>query len=184
MDKRTLFLANLPPGVSADQLTAMFGEYGEVEKVELSTHAKTGAPVAQLTMKVEREATNAINAANGVDIGGRRLAVSHPEVDLSKDLTSRQRKTAEAICADLGEMEMIPARQIHMMVRLCGPAFAQAIVEEAKVLDAGEGMMTADGARRRSVGGVFFQLATGRMAPPVWQIVISRKGKPRAVPPA
>jgi len=157
--KRTLFLANLPQGVNADRLAALFGEYGEVETVELSTNVKTDAPVTLVTMKVEKDATKAINAANGIDIDGLRLAVSYPEVDLSKDLTSKQRKAAEAICADLGVTEEIPVREIHMMVRLCGSAFAQAIAEEAKALDAGNGMLTVDGSRRRTVGGVFFQLA-------------------------
>jgi len=178
MDRRAIYVANLSKGVAAEQLAALFGEHGEVENVELTTHSVTGAPVALVTMRVEREATRAINDLNGRDLDGRRLAVSYPEVDLSKNLTSKQRKVAEAIAADLGETEKVPLREIHMLVRLCGPAFARAIAEEAKAIHAGEGIMRADGSARRTVGGVFFLLARDRMALPVRRIVLDRKGKP------
>jgi hypothetical protein len=63
------------------------------------------------------------------------------------------------------------------MIQLCGASFAQALVKEAQEIEAGDGLMTADGERRRTLGGVFFYLARFRLAPPVRRIIYTRKGK-------
>ncbi len=67
------------------------------------------------------------------------------------------------IAAELGETEAAPKYEIDRIVEHCGEAFARAILAEAKAVEATGGMMTHDGSRRRTLGGIFFYLAHGRM---------------------
>lgn len=177
MNRNTLYVANLPAGADADQLVALLAGYGAVTSIEVLPPTEQSVPAAKVTMAVEKAATRALTELNGFELEGQRLAICYVEADPTRELTSKQRATAEQVAAELGESEKIPVRQIHMMVRLCGPAFATALVAEAKEIDAGDGLMTKDGSRRRSLGGVFFELAAARMSPAARESVVKRKGK-------
>lgn len=73
------------------------------------------------------------------------------------------RAAARAIAQRLGETERQPIAQIRAIIRLCGLEFAEKMVEEALAIEANGGLMTRDGQRRRTLGGVYFFLARGRM---------------------
>ncbi len=163
---------------------ALFGQYGAVLAVRFDTDQRSQERYALVTMDSEKNASRAAHALNGHRLEGRRLAVSYPQADLSRELTSKQRRAAEAVAAELGETEKVPVRQIMAMVQLCGSSFVQAILEEAKTVHASAGILTADGSRPRTLGGVFFYLARNRMAADVHQIVYNRKGKLPQPPPA
>jgi len=177
MAKNALYVANLAASVDERRLHDLFGEYGEVESVEFGTHELSGDRFALVALAVEKAATKANHGLNGREIDGCRLAVSYPEVDVTRELVPKHRKLAEAVCEELGETEKVPVRRIHTMVLLCGTSFVEAILEEAKQVAAGEGIKTTDGSRPRTVGGVFFYLARYRMSNAVRRIVYNRKGK-------
>ena len=174
---KILYGANFPPETDEETLRALFSEHGEVVSFTMGEDARAQQPYALVEMKSEKQTTRAMNKLNGYTLGGQRLAVSPAEPELSKDITARQRKTAAEIIATLEESEKVPVRQIEAIVRFCGGQFAQAILEEALEIDAGEGVLTSDGSRRRTKGGVFFYLARYRMSPAVRKIVYNRKGK-------
>ncbi len=174
---KVLYVANFPPEIDEETLRALFAEHGEVVSFSTEHDARTQQPYALVEMKSEKQTTRAMNKLNGYAIGEQRLAVSPAEPELSKDITARQRKTAAQIVAALEEEDKTPVRQIEAIVRFCGGQFAQAILEEAMEIDAGEGLPTSDGSRRRTKGGVFFYLARYRMSPAVRKIVYNRKGK-------
>jgi hypothetical protein len=138
---------------------------------------KIGQPYALVAMVSEKIATKAYNGLNGYALGDYRLVISFPDVVWGRELTAKNRKVVEDIVAALGEADEVPLRQIEAIVRLCGAGFAQAILAEALEVDAAEGLMTTDGAHRRTKGGVFFYLARYRMSSPVRRIVYNRKGK-------
>lgn len=171
-----LFAANLDEQVTAEELRALFAEHGEIVALETPAAQRPGELVAVVEMASEKQATRALNALNGAELRGKRLAVSYLVPDLDKDLTPRQRKTIEEIAARLEETEENALRQIEAIVYLCGGQFAQALVEEALALDAQEGLMTKEGTRRTK-GGIFFYLARFRMSPEARRIVYNRKGK-------
>ncbi len=173
----TLYVTNFTPETSEDDLRALFGEYGDVLAVTLDISERTGEPYAVVQMGAQKLATKALNALNGHAMGEFRLAVSYPEVDLSRELTSKQRHAMDDVLKTLEETEKVPVRQVEAMVRLCGLSFVEAIMREALAVDAGEGMLTSDGTQRRTKGGVFFYLARHRMAPPIRRIIYNRKGK-------
>ena len=171
-----LFVANLDETVTADDLRALFATHGEVTSVEVSTEPHVGQLVALVEMAAEKQATRALNALNGTELAGKRLYVSYCLPDLDKDMTPRQRKTAQQIAAILGESEARPLRKIEAIVYLCGGRFAEALAEEALAIDAQQGMFAADGTRRTK-GGVFFYLARFRMSPEARRIVYNREGR-------
>lgn len=174
---KQLFVANIPPDFTADDVVHLFAEHGDVVYVEVEMDAKAERPVAVVEMGSEKHATRATNNLNGFDIEGYRVAVSPLEVDYTKDLTARGKRTADDIIAALAEEEKVPVRQIEAIVRFCGGQFAQALLDEALLIEEGDGLMTADGTRRRSMGGVFFYLARYRMSPELRKLVYNRKGK-------
>jgi hypothetical protein len=172
-----LYVANLDPDITEGQLRDLFGQYGEVLAVDMTAEEKTGEHYAIVQMASEKVATKAYNGLNGYRWGDRYLTVSYPEVDLSRELTAKQRRSVEEIAETLGETDEVPLRQIEAIVRLCGVSFGHAVLKEALEIDASGGLMTSDGSHRRTRGGVFFYLARYRMSSPVRRIVYNRKGK-------
>ncbi len=71
--------------------------------------------------------------------------------------------TVSQIAKALGEVEEIPLTQIAGVVRVLGEDGAQALLKETLEIEAKGGQLLADGTRRRSPGGVFFQLARKRL---------------------
>ena len=77
----SIFVAKLDFGVSKEQLTQLFEEYGRVTKVNIPTDKETGKPrgFAFVEMPDADEANNAISALDGFEINRRRLAVKIAE---------------------------------------------------------------------------------------------------------
>jgi hypothetical protein len=64
----------------------------------------------------------------------------------------------EKIATTLGETDKSPLATIDRMVKVLGEEKSLAILEEALKIEAGEGMLTDNKSRRRTVGGTFFKL--------------------------
>ena len=69
------------------------------------------------------------------------------------------------IAATLQEHDKIPLKQIRHIVHVLGLATTEAIVAEALHIEANGGMLTTDGTRRRTLGGVFFFVVRTRISP-------------------
>jgi hypothetical protein len=70
-------------------------------------------------------------------------------------------EAVKTIAAKLGEVEREPLKKLKAVVKILGPEQALALCEKALDIDRGEGMLTQDGTRRRTPGGVFFYLVRG-----------------------
>lgn len=70
---------------------------------------------------------------------------------------------ADQIAAQLGETAFAPRRQIRRIVAVLGVAQTQALLTEALAIEARGGLLLPDGSRRRTPGGVFFQLVKARV---------------------
>lgn len=180
MGRETLYVANLADETDEGTIRETFSEYGEVTEITATHNERFDVRALLVTMSAEKSATRANSTLNGVEINGKRLAVSYPDVDMNaveRGLSKKARQTAESVCKALDEVYRKPVRRIHSMVLLCGHSFVNALLEEAQALYASEGMLTLDGTRKRSVGGVFFRLALPRMSPEIYRIVHPRGGK-------
>ena len=88
----------------------------------------------------------------------------------------------------LGETERAPQRQLEAVVRTLSVEVALRLLQEAQAIEAQGGLLTIDSSRRRTLGGVFFQLARQQMTPeqrraafgPLWQK--KRKQLPAGAP--
>ncbi|MCG3212291.1 MAG: hypothetical protein FOGNACKC_05939 [Anaerolineae bacterium] len=89
----------------------------------------------------------------------------------------------DTIAAALGETESTPVKTIGRLVRVIGEERAQALLEETLKLEAGDGMLTEDGQRRRTPGGTFFKLAKERLSTRERGKVFGPPPKPKAATP-
>lgn len=73
-----LFVGNLPYSMTEDELSAEFGAFGQIDEVAVITDRETGRPrgFAFVTMPDDAEAQKAIEALNGIEWGGRAIAVN------------------------------------------------------------------------------------------------------------
>jgi hypothetical protein len=94
-------------------------------------------------------------------------------------------ETVSNIAKALGEVEETPLTQIAGVVRVLGEEPSLLLLKETQDIEAKGGQLLADGTRRRSPGGVFFQLARKRL-PPEERKEIFRERKPASSdePPA
>lgn len=72
-------------------------------------------------------------------------------------------ETVQHIAQELNETEEKPISQIVQIVELLGDEEALTYLQKAQEIEAGEGMMTEKGDRRRTIGGVYFYLVRGGM---------------------
>jgi hypothetical protein len=97
--------------------------------------------------------------------------------------TDGEERVAAQIAAQLGETAFAPRRQIQRIVAVLGAARAQALLTEALAIEARGGMRLPDGSRRRTPGGVFFQLVKARAtARQRW--LLFRRRPPRRTKPS
>lgn len=73
------------------------------------------------------------------------------------------RETIARIADTLGETEPRQRDQIARVVEVLGVEDALALLNETQGIEASGGMLTADGSRRRSPGGVFLTILKNRL---------------------
>ncbi|MEZ4454910.1 MAG: RNA-binding protein [Nannocystaceae bacterium] len=80
-DPKKLFIGNLDFATTADQLSRLFGEEGEITDIFLPTDRATGRPrgFGFVTFADEESAARAMSRFDGQEVSGRRLRVSVAE---------------------------------------------------------------------------------------------------------
>jgi RNA recognition motif-containing protein len=72
-----IYVGNFPYSATEEEVEQLFGQHGEVISVALPTDRETGRPRGFGFVEMSNEdAAKAIQALDGVDFGGRNLAVS------------------------------------------------------------------------------------------------------------
>jgi hypothetical protein len=82
--------------------------------------------------------------------------------DMRESLPDPLYKFALNVAGKLGE-EGKSVKQIIRLIKLCGPVFVEAMWILTQDLMENGGLLTDDGSRKRTPGGVFFKLAKGYM---------------------
>ncbi len=72
-------------------------------------------------------------------------------------------QAVQNIAQALGETDRAVLAQLRRAIRVLGVETTQALVAETQQIEAEGGMLTKDGSRRRTPGGVFFQLVLQRV---------------------
>jgi len=86
------------------------------------------------------------------------------------------------IAQKLGEADPEPLAQLKAVVDILGPEQALALCEKALEVEQQGGMLTRDGTRRRTVGGIFFYLVRGSGNKAVKKLWPPPRKKPPAKP--
>lgn len=75
---KKIYIGNLPYSATSDELRVMFEEHGAVQSAQVITDRDTGRSkgFGFVEMSDDQEAQKAIDALNGIDIGGRTLTVN------------------------------------------------------------------------------------------------------------
>jgi hypothetical protein len=84
------------------------------------------------------------------------------EIALSQT-ARRTRQTIAQIAEALGETEERQRAQVQRIVETCGVEASLALLEETLRIEAEGGIMTADGARRRTPGGAYLTILKQRL---------------------
>ena len=73
---KKIYVGNLPFSATDDEVRSLFGEYGDVESVNLITDRETGRPRGFGFVEMSSGADEAIQALHQKDMGGRSLNVN------------------------------------------------------------------------------------------------------------
>jgi RNA recognition motif-containing protein len=75
---KNIYVGNLKFDATEDQVRSMFEPYGQVDKVSIVTNRDTGQPrgFAFVEMADDAAAAQAMEALNGMSVGGRSLTVN------------------------------------------------------------------------------------------------------------
>ena len=75
---KNIFVGNLNYAATEDEVRQLFEQYGTVDRVSLITDRDTGRPrgFGFVEMPNDEEGDQAIEALNGIDLGGRRLNIN------------------------------------------------------------------------------------------------------------
>ena len=102
----------------------------------------------------------------------------------AREKHARVKVVARQIADDLGEQEAGPKQTIRRSVSILGEEVALALWQETQKIEAAGGTMLPDGSRRRTRGGVYFQLvrnaATGDERRRIFQVVTKGKKTSKA----
>ena len=88
-----VFVANLPPGYTDEQLAAAFDDFGLVLNAYLARDVATGATknYGLVNIAPDQAAAAAIAALNGSEVGGRKIEVRQADSQMALNLPSKQR---------------------------------------------------------------------------------------------
>jgi hypothetical protein len=91
-------------------------------------------------------------------------------------------EAVKTIAHTLGESEPAPLQQLQAVVNILGSEQALALCEKAVEMEQQGGMLTKDGTRRKTVGGIFFYLVRGSGNKAVKKLWPPPRKKPTATP--
>ncbi|MBI5930915.1 MAG: hypothetical protein HY862_16515 [Chloroflexi bacterium] len=157
-----VFVTNLPLTSTEDDVQALFGQAGEVVGVKLVRDQQTGENkgFGFVHMASDEAAQQAIDIFNGFEYEGQKILVRESRPQRSKkERMDARRQFADELADKLNESNPKARFQLRRIVETQGRTFAQRLLDETLKIEEEGGMMTLDGTRRRTIGGVYLYLA-------------------------
>ncbi|KAK7101234.1 hypothetical protein V1264_024049 [Littorina saxatilis] len=87
--RRTVYIGNLDPKTTPDNLISFFSQAGEVKYVRMAGDGSSGSRGAYLELTDQRSVATCLGY-NGINFNGRTITVSHSKVSITKPLTKSQ----------------------------------------------------------------------------------------------
>lgn len=164
---QSLFVQNILPSITDEQLHTVFSSMGGVVDVQRPFNRLTLEPrrYAFVVMETEEAAQKAIEHLSGYELEGQQMLVR--PVDPNKQGHEvnyrRVREVGVEIAEKLGETEQRPRGQIIHLIEMKGTDFALQLLQDTLKVQEEGGMEVTDGSRKRTTGGIFFKLAKDRL---------------------
>ncbi|KAI9641076.1 hypothetical protein NHQ30_010504 [Ciborinia camelliae] len=134
VDRRSIFVGNLPLGTSEQQIRGLFEHYGEIQDISLRENASKFEPeekfaFAFVEFKSPMAVVNAVNSKNGFNFGGKSLRVAQKDSEnggsrgkSSKSQPSTSLRSWQSPHLDrLVEQQASPSAQIPPMAYASSP---------------------------------------------------------------
>ncbi|NJL93538.1 MAG: hypothetical protein HC915_07300 [Anaerolineae bacterium] len=168
-----LHVANLALEAEDEQLHAVLAPYGHVLSAarlynKLNGQAKK---VALVVVEDDASAESVMVHGNGQLLLEQPLFICPETPPRPYPVTPEQKVVIDEIIAAFQETDKEPLTQIREIVQYGGIPFTRAVFQEALRLEAAGGVLTHDGTRRRTPGGVFFFLARMFLSRPAQRII-------------
>jgi len=161
-----LHVSNLPVNINPNTVYKLFREVGPVEDyyvLQPQTPLNPSEHIAILFRMPDEAAQAAQTALHDHPIGGQAMHVTDATPEQSAHMLTPARALVSEIATRLNEIQAQPRTQIELLLQYKGEAFVRALLEETLEVEAKGGLMTKNGSRRRTIGGVFFYLAAEKI---------------------
>lgn len=91
MNQAKIYVGNLPYNTNEDQLREFFAQYGNIEDIKLIVDFNTGRSkgFGFITFATAEACESAVSAANGAEMGGRKLKVNVARENNDRDRGGR-----------------------------------------------------------------------------------------------
>ena len=101
----SIYVGNLSYDVTQDDLSEVFGEYGQVKRVQLPTDRETGRPrgFGFVEMSSENEEQKAIEALDGAEWMGRDIKVNKAKPREERGPGGSRRNNSNSYSRDRGK---------------------------------------------------------------------------------
>lgn len=165
----TILLRNLPDATTEADVRSALMMAGSFESVTVMESAGE-SPSAIVEMKhpsgvqAAAEIIEERGFLGNMDVQAISFAEGVP-------LSDAEASYADELIETLQEGNSGAVDTLRDFVGICGIEFAKRVLAETQKIEAEGGMMTANGQRRRTIGGVFLYLAKDQMPPTVRNIV-------------
>ncbi|MFP4322992.1 MAG: hypothetical protein ACLFTK_11115 [Anaerolineales bacterium] len=172
-----LYVHNLPPNIQVVHLHKLFDPMGDVHRVEL-VQGRDGTFLGSAIVEMSdhegvRMARHHLDRLNVVGYTIRVEPLRGSEGYRGLPLPPDQERAMHDLADELGEFRPSPVDQIRDIVRYMGLDYAYDLHKQVQEIEAQGGMMTKDGSRRRTPGGVFFTLARETLPPLLVPVIFS-----------
>ena len=183
-----LYVANIVPSVSDEDVQQIFADLGTVQESEVLINQRTQEPknAMRVLLETDKSPGDIIDQLTGLRVAAQPLYVTNVKPGDELMEADEAYEFTKDVAEQLGETEKLPMSQINRMARFAGRPFVETLLEETMEIEESGGMMTSDGTRRRTVGGIFFYLARRRlsykMQRAIYYVQQKKKNKDNNVP--
>ncbi|XP_070196277.1 probable splicing factor, arginine/serine-rich 7 isoform X6 [Littorina saxatilis] len=124
--RRTVYIGNLDPKTTPDNLISFFSQAGEVKYVRMAGDGSSGSRGAYLELTDQRSVATCLGY-NGINFNGRTITVSHSKVSITKPLTKSQEASRREV-----EEAMKKVKEAQSLISAAAGGSVYAISERSR----------------------------------------------------
>jgi|GEM_PF-5591892 len=165
-----IYVSNTDPDTPLEDAQAFFKEFGSVEEIKphINMITQQKRDIFRVMLDIDENDEdyihNMCNSMTGRTLNGATVYVCPFKPIKARQLSPEENAKCMAVAERLQEDSSVPLNQLRQLWALVGENFIDLLMEEAFLVEDEGGMLTADRTRRRTIGGVFFQITRKRIS--------------------